>query len=100
MPLAENVPTPLRLRAELEEMVLKDLLGPAGGPTEIVEEDVVRRRYILGLLGSKGQSALPDEDDALPVGGAGTDQDGKPASPVAPTASMLPSSFGLTFSVS
>ena len=91
--------SPLKLRTELEDMVLKDLLGPAGGPTEIVEEDVVRRRYILGMLGPKGQSALPDEGDPLAVGGAGTDQDGKPASPVAPTASMLPSSFGLTFSV-
>lgn len=98
--LQSDRPTPLQIRAELEEMVLKDLLGPAGGSTEIVEEDVVRRRYILGMLGPKGQSALPDEDDALPVGGAGTDQDGKPASPVAPTASMLPSSFGLTFTVS
>jgi hypothetical protein len=93
-------PTPLHLRTELEDMVLNDLLGPAGGPTEIVEEDVVRRRYILGMLGPKGQSVVPDEDDGLPVGGAGTDQDGKPASPIAPTASMLPSSFGLTFSVS
>jgi hypothetical protein len=92
-------PSSLDLRAELEDMVLKDLLGPAGGPDEIVEEDVVRRRYILGLLGPKGQSAVPDEDDGLAIGGAGTDQDGKAASPIAPTASMLPSSFGLTFSV-
>ncbi|CAG1009290.1 hypothetical protein ANRL4_04021 [Anaerolineae bacterium] len=34
--------TPLQLRTELEEMVLKDLLGPAGGPTEIVTEHNVR----------------------------------------------------------
>lgn len=36
--------TPLQLRAELEGMVLKDPLGPAGGPTEIVEEGQEERR--------------------------------------------------------
>jgi len=50
MPLAADVPTPLQLCTELEEMVLKDLLGPAGGPTEIVTERNVRGRYVLGLL--------------------------------------------------
>ena len=43
-------PTPLQLRAELEAMVINDLLGPAGGPTEIITERNVRGRYVLGLL--------------------------------------------------
>ncbi len=79
-------------------MVEKELLGPAGGPEEVVEEPTVRGRYILGLLAPKGQSFLPDEHDDLPV--AGTDgEDGRPASPMPQPASMLPSSIGLTFSV-
>lgn len=99
MPDTLATPSTLDLRAELEEMVLRDLLGPAGGPNEIIDEGSVRGRYILGLLAPKGQSALPDEQDALALDGAGTDQDGKPASPAPPVTSMLPSSFGLTCSV-
>jgi hypothetical protein len=58
-----GAPTALQLRAELEHLALNDLLGPAGGPTEIVEEQNVRGRYIVGLLAPKGQTALPDDDD-------------------------------------
>ncbi len=39
--------SPLQLRAELKEMALKDLLGPASGPEEIVAEANVRGR--LGM---------------------------------------------------
>jgi hypothetical protein len=92
-------PSALELCAELERMVLNDLLGPAGGPEETVEEPSVRGRYLLGLLAPRGQSALPDEQDKLALDGAGSDQDGKPASPLPPTATMLPSSIGLTFSI-
>ena len=44
----------LELRAELEAMVRRDLLGPAGGPEEEVDERAVRGRYILGLLAPRG----------------------------------------------
>ena len=47
--------TSLELRAELEAMVRRDLLGPAGGPEEEVDERAVRGRYILGLLARRGQ---------------------------------------------
>ncbi|MCI0580959.1 MAG: DISARM system helicase DrmA [Chloroflexi bacterium] len=91
--------TPLQLRARLEEMVRLDLLGPAGGPHEEVEERNVRGRYIAGLLAPRGQSIIPDLEDDLAAGGVADDQDGR-ADTVAPqTASMLPSSIGLTFTV-
>jgi hypothetical protein len=78
-------------------MVVKDLLGPAGGPEEELAEDSVRSRYIVGLLAPKGQTALPEEEDEqLALGGAGEAQDGKPASAPAPLPAMLPSSIGLT----
>ena len=47
--------SPLQLRAKLEAMVRRDLLGPAGGPEEEVDERAVRGRYILGLPAPRGQ---------------------------------------------
>ena len=90
--------SPLQLRAELEAMVLNDLLGPAGGPTEIITERNVRGRYVLGLLAPKGQTALPDDDDELTQSGTDT-EDGKAEAAPLKSATMLPSSIGLTFTV-
>jgi len=96
----ESQKTPLELRTELHKMVIQDLLGPAGGEDEIVDEQNVRSRYVVGLLAPKGQSVLPDEEDQeLAVAGPDT-QDGKPSSPTAAVPTMLPSSMGFTFSVS
>ena len=92
-------PSGLELRAKLEEMVRRDLLGPAGGPQEEIDETNVRSRYILGLLAPRGQSLLPDDQDDLPVDGAEDGQDGKTDTAIPQMASMLPSSIGLTFSV-
>ncbi len=93
-------PTYLDLRTQLHQMVVNDLLGPAGGPTEEIDEDSVRSRYIVGLLAPRGQSALPDEQDELALGGGTETQDGKPASAPAALPAMLPSSIGLTCTVS
>ena len=95
-----NTLTALQLRQELHRMIAADLLGPAGGPDEELDEDSVRSRYIVGLLAPRGQSALPDEQDELAVAGGGETQDGKPASTPAPLPAMLPSSIGLTCSPS
>lgn len=96
----ENKKSPLELRIELHKMVVADLLGPAGGEEETVDEPSVRSRYVVGLLAPKGQSVLPDEEEEeLAVAGSDT-QDGKPSSPIAPAPFMLPSSMGLTFSIS
>ena len=45
-----TTPSPHRLRAELEAMVLGDLLGPAGGQDEELTERTVRDRYLVGVL--------------------------------------------------
>ncbi|NUM47565.1 MAG: hypothetical protein HUU38_22920 [Anaerolineales bacterium] len=97
--LAEKIPSPLQLRTELQDMVRRDLLGPAGGPEEILAERNVRGWYVAGLLAPKGQTALPEENDPLATDGAGDDEDGKPAAPIPQAASMLPSALGLTFTV-
>jgi len=96
----ENVKSPLELRTELHKMVVADLLGPAGGEDETVDEATVRSRYVVGMLAPKGQTALPEDDDGE-LALAGTDtQDGKPSSPTAAIPTMMPSSLGMTFSVS
>ncbi len=92
-------PTPLHLRAELDKLVRQDLLGPAGGEREELAEANVRGRYVVGLLAPKGQSVIPDDEDPLAVDGSGDGQDGKADTAVPQTASMLPSSIGLTFTV-
>jgi hypothetical protein len=51
-PLA-NAIAPLDLRTQLHKMVVADLLGPAGGEEEIVDEQNVRSRYVAGLLAPK-----------------------------------------------
>lgn len=56
-----NPMTPLQLRGELDRLVRQDLLGPAGGEREEIEEANVRGRYIVGLLAPKGQTLLPDD---------------------------------------
>ena len=50
----KNIKTPLELRTELHKMVVADLLGPAGGEDETVDEPTVRSRYVVGLLAPKG----------------------------------------------
>lgn len=100
MPQIENL-TDSDLRNQLQQMVLADLLGPAGGPTEEIEEDSVRSRYIVGMLAPHGQTALPDEQEELAQNSdrGETEQDGVADAPAAPLPAMLPSSIGLTCTV-
>ncbi len=96
MPEILGLPSQVEIRSQITELVLKDLVGPAGGEEEFVDEPYVRDRYILGSLAPKGQSRLPDEDEDLALTNRDT-EDGvvEPASIRNHT--MLPSSFGLTF---
>ena len=47
---ALEAPSPAALREELQSMVLRDLLGPAGGEDEELDEARVRERYLVGML--------------------------------------------------
>ncbi|HKQ78486.1 MAG TPA: DISARM system helicase DrmA [Blastocatellia bacterium] len=97
--LLQSIPSPMRIRAELEELVLNDLLGPAGGETEEVTEQSVRDRYLVGMLAPTRQNLSPEEFDELAEGGVGTVEDGS-AEYTGPTArTMFPSSFGMTFCI-
>ena len=66
---------PMQLRAKLEEMVVHDLLGPAGGPKEELSERNVRDRYLIGVLappqhggdaGASSPTGVDDEDEETP----------------------------------
>ena len=102
------MPTPSQLRDQLQEKVILELLGPAGGPEEIVTERSVRGRYLAGKLGpSKGQSPLAEPDDfltaddiegELDVAGVDT-EDGVTEARAPLAASMQPASIGISFVV-
>src|SRR6516164_11484131 len=74
--LLQSIPSPTKIRDELERMVLNDLLGPVGGPEEEIDEPSVRDRYLVGMLAPKRQELSPEEFDELPQGGSGAVEDG------------------------
>src|SRR5262249_30348880 len=91
--------SPVQLRTMLEELVLLDLLGPAAGPEEELDERNVRDRYLVGMLAPKRQELSPEEFDELAQGGVGSSEDGPTDFSAPPAKTMFPSSFGLTFCV-
>ena len=94
-----KVPSAGELRERLQELVMQDLLGPAGGPDEEVTDRTVRERYLVGMLAPSGQSLEPEEFDDLGVEGGRPTEDGQADLPAIQTSTMSPSSFGLSFQV-
>ncbi|MGB3517878.1 MAG: DISARM system helicase DrmA, partial [Elainellaceae cyanobacterium] len=116
--------TSFEIRQQLEERILKDLLGPAGGEYEEIDEGRVSDRYLVGLVAPlhrrKRQDATttttdsaqdltdrpgtvdegPEQRDGLPIAGNDTAEDGSTEAGNAVAESMFPSSLGLTFCVS
>lgn len=107
------MPSQYQLRAELEGMVLGDLLGPAGGESEELTERTVRDRYLVGVLAPSRATSAADmpavddeEDEEIPLipderseGGSDTADDGKTDADTPVTQAHLPSSFGMSFCV-
>jgi len=109
----EDRVSPMRLRAMLEDMLRKELLGPAGGEEEELTEPRVSWRYLTGVISPSGEGApaapagAEEEDqdivvlqDQLAEGGVDTGDEGTTDLdvPIAPFYKP-PSSFGLTFCV-
>jgi hypothetical protein len=115
-------PSPLQLRDELETMVLKELLGPGSPDEEIVESPGTR--YLIGVLAPRKRArataapptaavvppAAENEDegadeildgDELALGALPreTTQDGTTDQAPAQDKALIPSSFGMTFSL-
>ena len=61
--LVQDSSSPHAIRDELTNMVIKDLLGPAGGPEEELSqwEDRVRERYLVGMLAPKATRVQAEE---------------------------------------
>jgi len=114
-------PSPLQLRDELETMVLKELLGPGSPEEELIESPGTR--YFVGVLAPRKRATVgavpakaavvpppPAEDEAetndeildgddLALGGKDTTQDGTTDQAPAQDKALIPSSFGMTFSL-
>lgn len=98
-PLAAAMPKPTAVRAELEDLVIKDLLGPAAGPDEEVDEPRVSDRYLVGTLSPKRTVVRAAESDTLASDGAGTVEDGNADDLALPIDSLAPAAIGLTCTV-
>ena len=62
--------TPSAIRDELTDMVVRDLLGPAGGSDEELNqyEDHAYQRYLVGMLAPKDKEVDGGELDELATG--------------------------------
>ena len=99
LPLAAFLPSPTVLRAELEDLVVKELLGPAGGADEEVDESRVSDRYLVGILAPRRTVVRAAESDSLAADGAGTVEDGNADDLALPMDSLAPAAIGLTCTV-
>jgi len=89
-------PSDAQLRCELVELVEKDLLGPAGGETELLPRgEQPRDRYLLGLLAPRGRQVEPEADEPMPAAGEGGEEAPPEEEPA--QASLFPSSIGMSF---
>ena len=93
--------TPGDLRDELTDMVVRDLLGPAGGPDEELNqyEDHAYQRYLVGMLAPKDSQLDRGELDELAAGDGDEGEEGAPESGVPAGGTYFPSSMGLSFVV-
>src|SRR4051794_27595298 len=100
---AERARTPAQLRAELEQLVIGDLVGPAGGEDERLDARQFRRmrdRYLLGRLAPRETQGLdPERNDDDGVDGDDRVEDASGDRDGARGATMFPSAFGLSFAV-
>jgi len=93
--------SPSEIRDELTDMVVRDLLGPAGGPEEELDkfEDHVYGRYLVGMLAPKDSEIPGGELDDLATTDGDEGEEGAPDSGVPPVGSYFPSSMGMSFVV-
>jgi len=97
-----TIPSAYEIRAELEKIVLDDLLGPAGGENEEITELRVSDRYLVGVLAPlhRKQYLEQEDDEDLAVAGKDSSEEGQSDTSIAAARTMMPSSFGMTFCAS
>jgi hypothetical protein len=97
--LAASIPSPRQLRAELEDLIARELLGPRGGPDEEIADERLQDRYLLGMLAPKYQRIRAAQMDVLSEDGAGSAEDGTTDDPGFAVDSLMPASIGLTCTI-
>ncbi|PSL56568.1 helicase-like protein [Saccharothrix carnea] len=92
-------PEPRVIRDRLQELVLKDLLGPLEGEHEEFTREDPLDRYPLGRLAPRGEVIEPETQDELAESAAAEPEEGvrEPSAPN--TASLALSSIGFTTTV-
>jgi hypothetical protein len=90
-----SAPSQAEIRDELQRLILADLLGPAGGEHEEVEERV-NERYLVGMLAPQHSTTDPAQSDALSVEGQPQADEGEAEPDAPPNSTLLPSAMGLT----
>ena len=93
--------SPAAIRDELTDMVIRDLLGPAGGPEEELNKYEVHAygRYLVGMLAPKSSEIPGGELDDLATTGGDEGEEGAPDTGVPPVGTYFPSSMGMSFVV-
>lgn len=93
--------TPVDIREELNELIVKDLLGPAGGPEEELDqsEDHAYSRYLVGMLAPKSARVEAEELDELGDAEPDDAEAGKTDMSAPPTDSFFPTAMGMSFMV-
>jgi len=89
------------VRDLLHEALAMDLLGPAGGPYEVVEDTDVRDRYLVGKLAPRSdREVLPEKYAEIPEEAVTDPEDQPDDKDVGGRGvSLFPSSIGMTFEV-
>ena len=93
--------TPHDIRDELTIMVVNDLLGPAGGNEEELDqrEDRAVGRYVVGLLAPKAVKVESEEQDELANSQKDDAETGTTDRSTPPADTFFPNSIGLSFVV-
>src|SRR5467141_92627 len=89
------------IRDALTKMIVNDLLGPAGGFGEELDqrEDHVYQRYLIGMLAPKALELAGEEMDELATDESEDGEEGTAESGVPAGSAYFPSSMGMSFVV-
>lgn len=101
MPARLTLPSPHAIRDELTAKVVKDLLGPAEGPEEELDqrEDHAYGRYLVGLLSPQSVEIEGEVMERLDTDGADDPEVGSTDASSSAKDSFFPSSIGMSFMV-
>src|SRR5262249_9393463 len=90
--------SPATIRKEFEDLIRRDLLGPAGGEKETITEQTVRDRYLVGMLAPLKVTDSDEEPFDELADSTGDNPEEGTAEPSTPTKrGATPSAFGLSF---